>query len=77
MWRRGSISPLVDLLCDDCAAEGAALLPVEPQSDAFVTEYVLTEKCTWLPVLSLTDGADISSLITLTPRGCCACALDS
>lgn len=41
MWRRGSISPLVDLLCDDCAAEGAALLPVEPQSDAFVTEYVL------------------------------------
>lgn len=41
MWRRGSISPLVDLLCDDCAAEGAALLPVEPHSDAFVTEYVL------------------------------------
>lgn len=37
--------------------------------------FYLTEKCTWLPVLALTDGADISSLVTLTPRGCCACAL--
>lgn len=37
--------------------------------------FYLTEKCTWFPVLSLTDGADISSLVTLTPRGCCACAL--
>lgn len=41
MWRCGSVPPFVNLLCDHGAAERAALLPVEPQSDAFVTEYVL------------------------------------
>lgn len=39
--RRGPVSPLVDLFCDHCPAEWTALLPVEPQSNAFVTEYML------------------------------------
>lgn len=38
-------------------------------------KFYLTEKNTRLSVLSLTDGADISSLVALTPRGCCACTL--
>lgn len=41
MWRCGSVPPLVNLLRDHGAAERAALLPVKPQSDAFITEYVL------------------------------------
>lgn len=41
VWRSGSVPPLVHLLCDDGATQRAALLPVEPQGDAFVAEYVL------------------------------------
>lgn len=41
VWRRGAVPPLVDLLCDDGAAQGAALLPVKPQGDAFGAEDVL------------------------------------
>lgn len=44
--RRGPVPPLVHLVCDDCAAERAALLLVEPQSDALVTEDVLLSKTT-------------------------------
>lgn len=39
--RRGPIPPLVHLVCDERAAERAALLLVEPQSDALVAEDVL------------------------------------
>lgn len=41
VWRCCSVPPFVDLLCDHSAAERTALLPVEPQRDAFITEYVL------------------------------------
>ncbi len=37
--------------------------------------FYLTEKNPRLSVLSLTDGADVSSLAALTPSGCCACML--
>ena len=37
----GAVPPLVHLLCDDGAAQRAALLPVEPQRDALVTEHML------------------------------------
>lgn len=40
----GSVSPFVDLLCDRSAAQRAALLPVKPESDALVTEYVLHDR---------------------------------
>lgn len=44
VWGRGAVPPLVDLFCDDGAAEGAAFLPVKPQSDALVTEYMLHDR---------------------------------
>lgn len=43
---RGSVSPFVDLLGDHRAAQRAALLPVEPQGDALVAEYVLRDRKT-------------------------------
>lgn len=39
--RRGPVPPLVHLVCDERAAQRAALLLVEPQSDALVAEDVL------------------------------------
>lgn len=42
-WR-GSIPPIIDLVCDHSAAERAALVLVEPKSNAFVTEYVLHKR---------------------------------
>lgn len=41
VWGRGSVPPSADFLRDHGAAQGAALLPVKPQSDALVAEHVL------------------------------------
>ena len=42
--RCGTVPPFVDLLSDDCPTEGTALLTVKPQSDAFITEYMLESR---------------------------------
>ena len=44
--RGGSVSPLVHLVRDGCSAQRTRLLPVEPQSDALVTENMLWRKQT-------------------------------
>ena len=50
----GPVSPLVHLVSDGCSTQRTRLLPVEPQSDALVTENMLWRKQTALTAVKQT-----------------------
>lgn len=65
MSRGGAVLPASQGLDDSRATQRTRSLPVEPQTQAVLTEHMLAEKGYGFSEISLTDSTDVSSLTAL------------